>query len=116
MRALLHPDYARLEGTITGRALYDGRLDPEAALAPALFVPGFWLLYRCMWLELVLFLGLFPAARAVSTKTLGRLEFGDWRQHQILAFPLQPLLLLDLDLTSALEPKAGLQKSRQGQR
>jgi hypothetical protein len=26
---------------------------------PALFVPGFWLLYRCMWLELVLFLGLF---------------------------------------------------------
>ena len=26
---------------------------------PALFVPGFWLLYRRMWLELVLFLGLF---------------------------------------------------------
>ena len=29
----LHPDYARLEGAITGRALYDGRLDPAAALA-----------------------------------------------------------------------------------
>jgi hypothetical protein len=26
---------------------------------PALFVPGLWLLYRSMWLELVLFLGLF---------------------------------------------------------
>jgi len=26
---------------------------------PALLVPGFWLFYRCMWLELVLFLGLF---------------------------------------------------------
>ena len=26
---------------------------------PALFVPGLWLLYRRMWLELVLFLGLF---------------------------------------------------------
>jgi phosphoribosylformimino-5-aminoimidazole carboxamide ribotide isomerase len=33
VRALLHPDYARLEGAITGRALYDGRLDPKAALA-----------------------------------------------------------------------------------
>jgi phosphoribosylformimino-5-aminoimidazole carboxamide ribotide isomerase len=33
VRALLHPDYARLEGAITGRALYDGRLDPTAALA-----------------------------------------------------------------------------------
>jgi len=33
VRALLHPDYARLEGAITGRALYDGRLDPAAALA-----------------------------------------------------------------------------------
>jgi hypothetical protein len=26
---------------------------------PALFVPGLWLLYRRMWLELVVFLGLF---------------------------------------------------------
>jgi phosphoribosylformimino-5-aminoimidazole carboxamide ribotide isomerase len=33
VRALLHPDYAQLEGAITGRALYDGRLDPAAALA-----------------------------------------------------------------------------------
>jgi phosphoribosylformimino-5-aminoimidazole carboxamide ribotide isomerase len=30
---LLQPDCARLEGAITGRALYDGRLDPAAALA-----------------------------------------------------------------------------------
>jgi phosphoribosylformimino-5-aminoimidazole carboxamide ribotide isomerase len=30
---LLEPDCARLEGAITGRALYDGRLDPRAALA-----------------------------------------------------------------------------------
>ena len=30
---LLLPDCARLAGAITGRALYDGRLDPEAALA-----------------------------------------------------------------------------------
>jgi phosphoribosylformimino-5-aminoimidazole carboxamide ribotide isomerase len=30
---LLEPDCARLEGAITGRALYDGRLDPQAALA-----------------------------------------------------------------------------------
>lgn len=30
---LLEPDCARIEGAITGRALYDGRLDPEAALA-----------------------------------------------------------------------------------
>ena len=30
---LTHPDAARLEGAITGRALYDGRIDPHAALA-----------------------------------------------------------------------------------
>jgi phosphoribosylformimino-5-aminoimidazole carboxamide ribotide isomerase len=30
---LTRPDAARLEGAITGRALYDGRIDPEAALA-----------------------------------------------------------------------------------
>lgn len=29
---LLQPDCAKLEGAITGRALYDGRLDPRAAL------------------------------------------------------------------------------------
>lgn len=29
---LLRPEYAMLEGAITGRALYDGRLDPRAAL------------------------------------------------------------------------------------
>ncbi len=29
---LLQPDYARLAGAITGRALYDGRLDPQKAL------------------------------------------------------------------------------------
>jgi len=33
VRALLHPEYAILEGAITGRALYDGRLDPQEALA-----------------------------------------------------------------------------------
>lgn len=33
VRALLQPDYARLEGAISGRALYDGRLDPSEALA-----------------------------------------------------------------------------------
>ncbi len=33
VRALLTPDYAMLEGAISGRALYDGRLDPAAALA-----------------------------------------------------------------------------------
>ena len=32
-RALLEPRYAMLEGAIAGRALYDGRLDPAAALA-----------------------------------------------------------------------------------
>jgi phosphoribosylformimino-5-aminoimidazole carboxamide ribotide isomerase len=31
--ALLRPEYAMLEGAIAGRALYDGRLDPRAALA-----------------------------------------------------------------------------------
>jgi len=30
---LLEPDCVKLEGAITGRALYDGRLDPQAALA-----------------------------------------------------------------------------------
>ncbi len=30
---LLEPDCAKLEGAITGRALYDGRLDPREALA-----------------------------------------------------------------------------------
>ena len=33
LRALLRPEYAALAGAITGRALYDGRLDPKAALA-----------------------------------------------------------------------------------
>ena len=33
VEALLAPENARLEGAITGRALYDGRLDPTAALA-----------------------------------------------------------------------------------
>jgi phosphoribosylformimino-5-aminoimidazole carboxamide ribotide isomerase len=33
VQALLRPEYAMLEGAITGRALYDGRLDPRAALA-----------------------------------------------------------------------------------
>lgn len=33
IRRLLQPDAAILEGAITGRALYDGRLDPAAALA-----------------------------------------------------------------------------------
>lgn len=31
--ALLQPEYAKLEGAISGRALYDGRLDPAEALA-----------------------------------------------------------------------------------
>jgi phosphoribosylformimino-5-aminoimidazole carboxamide ribotide isomerase len=30
---LLRPEYAMLEGAITGRALYDGRIDPKEALA-----------------------------------------------------------------------------------
>lgn len=33
VEALLRPEYSRLAGAITGRALYDGRIDPAAALA-----------------------------------------------------------------------------------
>jgi phosphoribosylformimino-5-aminoimidazole carboxamide ribotide isomerase len=33
VEALLKPEYAMLEGAITGRALYDGRIDPAKALA-----------------------------------------------------------------------------------
>lgn len=33
VRALMRPENAILEGAITGRALYDGRLDPKAALS-----------------------------------------------------------------------------------
>lgn len=33
IKALLKPDYSLLEGAITGRALYDGRIDPKEALA-----------------------------------------------------------------------------------
>lgn len=33
IEALLRPEYAMLEGAITGRALYDGRLDAKQALA-----------------------------------------------------------------------------------
>jgi phosphoribosylformimino-5-aminoimidazole carboxamide ribotide isomerase len=33
VEALVRPEYAMLEGAITGRALYDGRLDARAALA-----------------------------------------------------------------------------------
>lgn len=33
VRELMRPDYRMLEGAITGRALYDGRLDPREALA-----------------------------------------------------------------------------------
>ena len=33
VEALLRPEYAMLEGAITGRALYDGRIDPQEALA-----------------------------------------------------------------------------------
>ncbi len=32
VKALLRPEYSRLEGAITGRALYDGRLDANQAL------------------------------------------------------------------------------------
>ena len=32
VEALLEPENAKLEGAITGRALYDGRIDPKAAL------------------------------------------------------------------------------------
>lgn len=33
VRALMQPEYSRLEGAISGRALYDGRLDAAEALA-----------------------------------------------------------------------------------
>ena len=33
VRALLRPEYVKLQGVIAGRALYDGRLDASAALA-----------------------------------------------------------------------------------
>ena len=33
IKALLRPEYKLLEGAITGRALYDGRIDPREALA-----------------------------------------------------------------------------------
>ncbi len=33
VRALLRPEHAMLEGAITGRALYDGRIDPREVLA-----------------------------------------------------------------------------------
>ena len=33
VKALLKPEYAMLGGAITGRALYDGRLDAREALA-----------------------------------------------------------------------------------
>lgn len=33
VEALLRPEYRMLEGAISGRALYDGRIDPTAALA-----------------------------------------------------------------------------------
>ncbi len=33
VKALLKPEFAMLEGAITGRALYDGRIDPAEALA-----------------------------------------------------------------------------------
>ncbi|CAN7355318.1 1-(5-phosphoribosyl)-5-[(5-phosphoribosylamino)methylideneamino]imidazole-4-carboxamide isomerase [Rhizobium sp. LjRoot30] len=33
IRRMLEPDAAKLEGAITGRALYDGRIDPTEALA-----------------------------------------------------------------------------------
>ncbi|MEQ1696320.1 MAG: 1-(5-phosphoribosyl)-5-[(5-phosphoribosylamino)methylideneamino]imidazole-4-carboxamide isomerase [Hyphomicrobiaceae bacterium] len=32
IKALIKPEYAMLEGAISGRALYDGRIDPKAAL------------------------------------------------------------------------------------
>lgn len=32
IKALVQPEYAMLEGAISGRALYDGRVDPKAAL------------------------------------------------------------------------------------
>lgn len=33
VKALLQPEYRMLEGAISGRALYDGRIDPQEALA-----------------------------------------------------------------------------------
>lgn len=33
VKALMQPEYAMLEGAISGRALYDGRLDPQEAMA-----------------------------------------------------------------------------------
>jgi phosphoribosylformimino-5-aminoimidazole carboxamide ribotide isomerase len=33
VKALMQPEYSMLEGAITGRALYDGRIDPKQALA-----------------------------------------------------------------------------------
>ena len=30
---LMQPDASKLEGAISGRAIYDGRIDPAAALA-----------------------------------------------------------------------------------
>jgi phosphoribosylformimino-5-aminoimidazole carboxamide ribotide isomerase len=32
VRDLMKPEYRMLEGAITGRALYDGRIDPREAL------------------------------------------------------------------------------------
>lgn len=40
VKALLEPRASRLEGAITGRALYDGRLDPRAALALVAGLPA----------------------------------------------------------------------------
>jgi phosphoribosylformimino-5-aminoimidazole carboxamide ribotide isomerase len=33
VKALMQPEYRMLEGAITGRALYDGRIDPKEALS-----------------------------------------------------------------------------------
>ena len=44
---------------------------------PALLVPGFWLLYRRMWLELVMFLGLFLVlAYVFGPSEVGKTVFG----------------------------------------
>ncbi|MCK0206800.1 1-(5-phosphoribosyl)-5-[(5-phosphoribosylamino)methylideneamino]imidazole-4-carboxamide isomerase [Starkeya koreensis] len=40
VKALLEPRAQKLEGAITGRALYDGRLDPRAALALVAGLPA----------------------------------------------------------------------------
>lgn len=40
VKALLEPRARKLEGAITGRALYDGRLDPQAALALVAGLPA----------------------------------------------------------------------------